>query len=62
MRKVSTVIITGTEDMKKRFTKDFFFEQVIAKLVDCVHHEFVLRVISYVGCSKLAACTKEEGE
>ena len=62
MRKVGIIVITGTEDMKKRLAKNFFFEQVITKLVDCVHHEFVLRVMSYIGCSKLAACAKEEGE
>ena len=48
MRKVGIVVITGTEDMKKRLAKNFFFEQVITKLVDCVHHEFVLRVMGYI--------------
>ena len=36
--------MNGTEDMKKRLAKNFFFEQVIAKLVDCVHHEFILKL------------------
>ena len=48
MRKVSIVIMNGTEDMKERLA--FFFEQVIAKLVDYVHHEFILKVMSYIGC------------
>ena len=62
MGKVSIIIINGAEDMKKRLVKNFFFEQVITKLVDCVHHEFVPRVTVYIGYSKLAACAKEEAE
>ena len=50
MRKVSIVIMNGTEDMKERLAKNFFFEQVIAKLVDYVHHEFILKVMSYIDC------------